>query len=137
MVINRRDGNLELTLNTSRMDANLSLAHKKLNMQIVADATPYVPFQQGQLRSQVRYPDGLDGNVIEWYAPYAHYQYYGTVYTDEAGRTWVGPGETKTVNTGRPLTYHEAGTTSKWYEAAKQAHINDWKRLVQRTVGRN
>lgn len=136
-MIHQTNGNITIDLDMSRINGNLTEAHKKLNMQVVADATPYTPFQQGQLRSQIRYPNGLSGDLIEWYAPYAHYQYYGTVYTDTLGRTFVNAGETKNVNTGRPLSYHEPGTGDHWVERAKQTHLSDWIALVKRTVGRN
>ena len=129
------DGNVSIELNLDRFSAQFQEAQKKLNMQIVADSTVYTPFRQGQLRSQVRYPDGLTGGLIEWYAPYAHYQYYGNVYTDATGRTYVGAGETKPINTGRPLTYHTPGTTSRWFETAKAKNLNKWIDLVKKTAG--
>lgn len=133
--LSERDGSVSIKLDLSKLDKQFKEAQKRLNMQIVADSTVYVPFAQGQLRSQVRYPDGLEGGIIEWYAPYAHYQYSGTVYTDALGRTWVGKGETKPINTGRPLTYHAPGTGARWFEQAKSKHLNDWIALAGRIAG--
>ena len=67
------------------------------------------------------------GQVI-WNTPYARYQYYGMVMTDEAGRTWVGPGETKPVITDRPLVYDTAQNDragSYWFERMKADRLND------------
>ena len=67
------------------------------------------------------------GKVI-WNTPYARYQYYGLVMTDEAGRTWVGPGETKPVITDRPLIYDTAQNDragSYWFERMKADRLND------------
>lgn len=127
--------NCTLDYNDSRIQGNIEQAHIRLNTLVVKDSTPYVPFSQGQLRSQVRYPNGIRGNRIEWYADYAHYQYYGTLYTDQLGRTFVGAGETKPVNTGIPLNYHEPMTTSKWVETAKENHLEQWVRDVKRIAG--
>lgn len=129
-------GNIAAELDTSRFDSNFKEAQKRLNVLIVADTTPYIPFQQGQLRSQVRYPQGLSGNEIEWYAPYAHYQYYGEVLTDENGSTYVGKGEVKTVHTGRPLTYREPNTGAFWFETAKKNHKREWIAEVKRISGK-
>jgi len=123
-------------INTDNFDRNFKEAHKKLNMQIVADCTPLIPHQQGQLRSQVRYPDGIYGDYIEWYAPYAHYQYEGEVLTDESGRTFVEAGVTKPVHTGRPLSYSEPGATDHWFERAKEQNLSKWKALVNRICRR-
>lgn len=80
MKINNHVGNVHIKFDTKRIDGNLKEAQKKLNMQIVADSEPYVPFQQGTLRSSVRYPQGIDGGEIEYNTPYAHYLYQGEVY---------------------------------------------------------
>lgn len=62
----------------------------------------YWAFDTGTLAEAVR---GQGTGELTYYQPYAHYQYYGVLYTDELGRTFVGAGETKPVNTGIPLNY--------------------------------
>ncbi len=136
MIFNIKTPRVQAQLNTNRFDSNFKRAKKRLNMLVVGDSTPYIPFQQGQLRSQVRYPDGIYGDYIEWYAPYAHYQYNGTVLTDEMGRTFVEAGQTKTVDTGRPLSYKENGTTDHWFEEAKRVHYKEWEREIRTICGR-
>lgn len=133
-------GSVHIELNLDRITGNLDKAQIALNQQIVADSTPYIPFQQGALRSQVRYPDGMSGGTIEWYAPYAHYQYMGEVYgpnipiKDAEGNItgWWSP-PTK-YPTGRKLQYHEPGTGAKWFEMAKAEHLHDWEELVKRKL---
>lgn len=127
---------LSADINTDNFDANFREAKKKLNMQIVADCTPLIPIQQGQLRSQVRYPDGVYGDWIEWYAPYAHYQYEGEVLTDEMGRTYVEAGVTKPVHTGRKLNYSEPQACDHWFDRAKEQNLNKWIALVNRICRR-
>ena len=133
-------GSVHIELNLDRITGNLDKAQMALNQQIVADSTPYIPFRQGALRSQVRYPDGMSGGTIEWYAPYAHYQYMGEVYgpnipiKDADGNItgWWSP-PTK-YPTGRKLQYHEPGTGAKWFEMAKVEHLHDWEELVKRKL---
>lgn len=142
MNINTKVGNVSISINTSRLDNNLKEAQMLLNMQVVADCTPLVPFSQGALRNSVNYPEGIYGGSIEWNTPYAHYLYEGIVYSpnipikDKAGNIvgWFSPPSKKP--TGRSLTYGEPGTTDHWFEEAKKAHGAEWIRLVQETVGK-
>ena len=141
MKINNHVGNVHIKLDTKRIDGNLKEAQKKLNMQIVADSEPYVPFRQGALRSSVRYPQGIAGGEIEYNTPYAHYQYESEVYgpniplKDAQGNIigWTSP--PKKSPTGRDLQYHTPGTSGRWFEIAKRNHLTDWVKLVQKTVG--
>ena len=128
-------GSVDIHIDTKRMESNLRNAQKLLNMQIVADCDPYIPFQQGGLRESVRYPDGIYGGIIEFNAPYAHYQYMGELYLTEDGRSWASKGERK-YPTDRPLVQHEPGTTDHWFDAAKQAHGSQWLDLVRREAGK-
>lgn len=141
MRFNSHVGNVHIKLDTKRIDGNLKEAQMKLNMQIVADSTPYVPFRQGALRSSVRYPQGITGGEIEYNTPYAHYLYEGTVYSpnipikDAQGNItgWFSPPH-KTP-TDRKLQYHTPGTSDHWFNRAKQEKLSDWVKLVKRTVG--
>ena len=118
-------------------------AQKLLNMQVVADCDPLIPFQQGALRNSVNYPQGIYGGEIEYNTPYAHYMYEGEVYgpnipiRDAGGNItgWFSP--PKKHPTGRPLQYHTEGTGDHWFEKAKEQHGDDWVRLVKRTAGKD
>lgn len=142
MRIRQHVGNVDIHIDTSRIDNNIRTAQKLLNMQIVADCDPLIPFQQGALRNSVNYPQGIYGGEIEYNTPYAHYQYEGIVYgpnipiRDAEGNItgWWSP--PKKNPTGRPLAYHTAETGDHWFENAKQQHGDQWVRLVKRTVGK-
>ncbi len=134
MHIRIKQKNLTADISTDRFDLQNIEAHKKLNMQITADCEPYTPFQHGELRSQIRYPDGLAGDTIEWYAPYAHYQYYGELYLAENGSSWAKKYEEK-YPSGRLLSYRTPGTGSMWFESAKMAHKQEWIALTKRIAG--
>lgn len=135
MQINKTVGSVEIKLNTNRYDANVRDAQKLLNMQVVADCDPYIPFQQGALRGSVRYPDGIYGSEIAWDTPYAHYQYEGELYLTEDGRTFANKGERK-YPTGQPLEYHAPGTSDHWFDKAKEQNLNQWIDLVKKTAGK-
>lgn len=142
MRIRQHIGNVDINIDTKRIDRNLKEAQKLLNMQVVADCDPLIPFQQGALRNSVNYPQGIYGGEIEYNTPYAHYQYMGEVYgpnipiRDAEGNItgyWSPP---KKHPTGRQLQYHTAGTGDHWFSKAKEMHKDEWVRLVKQTAGR-
>lgn len=142
MRIRQHIGNVDINIDTKRTDRNLKEAQKLLNMQVVADCDPLIPFQQGALRNSINYPQGIYGGEIEYNTPYAHYQYEGEVYgpnipiKDAEGNItgWWSP--PKKNPTGRLLTYHTAGTGDHWFEKAKERYKKDWIDLVKRTAGK-
>lgn len=142
MELDTKVGYVEIKLDMSRIDDNLLEAQKLLNMQVVADSAPFVPFRQGALRNSVRYPDGVYGGIVEYDTPYAHYLYKGVVYgpniplKDAEGNIigWTSPPNKSP--TQRRIKYHEPGTTSEWFEEAKRRHKDDWLDLVRKTVGK-
>ena len=143
MRFRRRTRNADIDISTDRIENNAREAQKLLNLQIVADCDPLIPFQQGALRSSVNYPKGLYGDEIEWNTPYTHYQYTGEIYgpniplRDSGGNTigWYSPPVKHPI--GRKITYHQPGTTDHWFDKAKEIHKDEWLRLVRQTVGRN
>lgn len=142
MRINNTVGNVSIKIDTSRIDKNIREAQKLLNLAVVGDCDPLIPFRQGALRNNVNYPQGIYGGEIEYNTPYAHYQYEGIVYgpnipiRDAEGNItgWYSPPSKQP--TGRPLTYHTAGTGDHWFEKAKAQHKQEWIDLVKRTAGK-
>lgn len=140
MKLNTTIGNVNIHIDTKRIDRNLKEAQRLLTNQVWDDCDPLVPFQQGGLRNSVTM--SIHADYIEWNAPYAHYLYEGEVYgpnipiKDEEGNItgWWSP--PKKNPTGRPLTYHTAGTGDHWFEKAKEQHKQDWIDLVKRTAGK-
>lgn len=143
MRIRQHIGNVDIDITDARLRRNLRECQKLLNLQVAADCDPYIPFQQGQLRNSLTYPQGVYGGELEWNAPHAHYQYIGIVYgpnipiRDAEGNItgWYSPPSKHP--TGRPLTYHTVGTGDHWFEKAKQQHKDEWVRLVKQTAGRD
>lgn len=133
MRIRQHIGNVDIQLNTDRIDRNLKEAQRALTNQVWADCTPLVPFQQGDLRNNVSM--SIDADYIEWNSPYAHYIYSNNLYLAANGSSWAKKHEKK-FPTGKPLTYHQPGTTGEWFEEAKRLHKDEWVKLVQRIAGK-
>lgn len=147
MRINSHVGSVDIKIDTKRIDNNIRTAQKLLNMQIVADCDPLIPFRQGALRGSVEYLDGIYGGTIQWGGasvgvPYAAYQYRGEIYgpnipiKDDNGNVvgWYSP--PKKNPTGRPIAYHTVGTGDHWFEKSKEKNLKSWVKLVKETAGK-
>lgn len=134
--INKTVGNVNVKIDTSRIDQNLKEAQRALTNQVWADCTPLVPFQQGGLRNNVSM--SINADYIEWNSPYAHYIYSNELYLAANGSSWAKKHEKK-YPAGKPLHYHPegAGTTGQWFEEAKRLHKDEWVKLVQRIAGKD
>lgn len=144
MRIRQHIGNVDIDITDARLRRNLKEAQKLLNMQIVADCDPMIPFQQGALRNSVNYPQGIYGGEIEYNTPYAHAVYEGFVFTpnipikDSAGNitSWFSPPGKKKQKTDRKMQIHTPGTTDHFFEKSKEQHKQEWIDLVKRTAGK-
>ena len=135
---------MKLTMTTGKVMARVNLlpwqrrnipqAHAYLNMQVVADSSKFIPFRDGALRQSATYPNGIEGNDIEWNTPYAHYQYMGEVYINPKHNAsgfigkdgmWHGWRGAK-VPSGRPIEYHTEGTGDHWFDKAAEAYLPEW-----------
>lgn len=139
MQYNRTVGYVNIQLDTKRIDENLKRAQNLLDSQVLDDMENYIPIQAGDLRSKTHI---VRPGLIETNTPYAHYQYTGIVYGpnipkyDKEGNLigfWSPP---EKHPTGRPLHYHEPGTSDHWFERAKETHGKQWLKLVKREAGK-
>lgn len=124
----------DMTINVSRFSRNVKAAQRFLMLQVPADCDRFIPFRDGALKQSLSYPEGVDGTVIEWNTPYAHYQYEGEVYInpkynasgfigkDGLWHGWKGP----KIPSGRRLQYHTPGTGDHWFERAAAAYGDEW-----------
>lgn len=144
MRIKQHIGNVDIQLNTDRIDRNIMDAQKLLNLAVRTDCEPLVPLLNGQLRRSANFPEGVYGGVLEYNTPYAHYLYQGQVYgpnipiKDSDGNItgWFSsPGQAKHP-TGKKLRYHEPGTGPEWFSCAKEKNLQKWVKLVKETVGK-
>lgn len=135
MRIRQHIGNVDIQLNTDRIDRNLKNAQKRLDEDVLNDSTYYVPVGgTGYLSGSGHIVDG--GGAVEWNGPYAHFQYTGYVRTDENGRVFVGRKEEKPILTKRPLQYQSPAAEKEWFEAAKRDHKEEWISDVKKEMGK-
>lgn len=135
--INTHVGKVDIKIDTKRIDDNIKKAQELLNLQVVADCTPLIPFEQGALRNSANYPQGVYGGEIEWNTPYAHYIYQGELHLAANGSSWANKDEKK-YPAGKPLHFHPegVGTTDHWFDKAKEQHGKEWVALVKKTAGK-
>lgn len=143
MRIDKYVGDVEIHIDTSRIDKNTREAQMLLNTQVAADCDPLIPFRQGALRNSLNYPNGIYGGEIEWNTPYAHYMYQGIVYAqkipikDSDGNITEFLSPPKKHPTDRSIKYHTPGTGKEWFEKAKEKYKQDWVDLVGKTIGKD
>lgn len=135
MKLNTHIGNVDIKIDTSRIDRNLKEAQKALNLAVKKDCEPLVPHLNGGLRGSANFPEGVYGGVLEYNTPYAHYQYEGELYLAANGSSWAKQYEKK-YPAGKPLKQHEPGTTSEWFERAKELHKEEWVDAVKKEIGK-
>lgn len=136
MKFNKTVGNVDIRLNTDKLERNMIEAQKKLDMQVLSDSNLYIPQQQGALLES--------GNIVKdgeiaWNTPYAHYQYMGELYLAANGSSWARKHERK-YPTGIPLnqsTEKNPLASAHWFEKAKEQNLNQWVDLVKRTAGKD
>lgn len=144
MRIRNHVGDVDIQFSSERITRNLKEAQKLLNMKVVADCDPLIPFQQGALKDSVNYPQGIYGGEIEYDTPYAHAVYEGYIFspnipiTDSAGNVvgWFSPSGKKKQKTDRKMQFHAPGTTDHFFEKSKARHKYEWLNLVRRKAGR-
>lgn len=146
MRLNTTVGNVNIKIDTKRLDRNVKEAQKLLNLAVRTDCEPLVPLLNGQLRRSSNFPEGVYGGVLEYNTPYAHYQYVGKIcgpnipkIDETTGEVigWYSPKGKEKHPTGKMMShYSEDGTGPKWFEKAKERHGDKWLRLVREEVGK-
>ncbi len=145
MRIRQHIGNVDINIDTKRIDRNVMEAQKLLNLAVRTDCEPLVPLLNGHLRRSATFPEGVYGGVLEYNTPYAHYQYVGEVYgpniprKDDNGNIigWYSPPRKKKHPTGRKMAkYSQSGTGPEWFSKAKERHGDKWMRLVREEAGK-
>lgn len=81
---------------------------KAIDNAVIRYMEPYWAYDSGTLVRGVYTATDIGSGTITYPGPYAHYMYYGVLYTDELGRVFVNKGEKKPVNTGIPLEYKKS-----------------------------
>lgn len=126
----------------ARLDEAFDAAELKVAVQIMKDARSFVPARSMTLANSAH----VIGNHIIYPGKYARYVYMGKAMVDsETGRgpfyiDGVGYRFRKgahLVATDRNLQYSTSPhpkATSHWMEAAKEEHMEKWKRVIKKAV---
>lgn len=138
MRIRHHIGNVDINIDTKRIDKNLRNAQAVLNEAVYNDCTPLVPHLNGGLQGSFRYGNGdIHSGFVEWTAPYSHFQYTGFVRTDANGRVWVKKHEEKSIlHKDWPLDRSKGGGESEWFEVTKKNNLEKWEKLVRDEMGK-
>ena len=89
---------------------------KAIDNAVIRYMEPYWAADRGILKQSVTTATDIGSGIITYPGPYAHYMYYGVLYTDENGRVFVGKDEKKPINTGKPLKYKKGvNPQAGWY----------------------
>ena len=101
-----------------------------IDQSVIDDTAIYVPASPDRaMEFSAQLSTIIGEGIVVYNTPYAQFQYYGFVMTDELGRTWVGPGEKKPIVTSRPLRYDRAQNElagAFWFERSKADNLNKW-----------
>ncbi len=125
------------------LESKLPLMQAALDAEFLRLADPYTPFDTGMLAQNVR---GVGTGIIEYLAPYAHYQYMGEVYGPSfplyENGVLVGFRSRRGITkhpTGKAIQYNRekhplAGP--RWGERVFANHITELKEAVVNAIER-
>lgn len=94
---------------------NILKARRAVANQILLDSDEYVPMKDGHLRGNVAI--AIDGSNVSWNEVYARAQFYGT------------------NGIATFSSYTTPGTGKKWFDTAKKANVDSWKRMAAEEMG--
>lgn len=127
---------IKVDIDLSKLKGKLARAQNALVNQIIADTTDYVPFRDGFLSNSVHTEN--ENTEIVYNTPYARFLYMGKLMLDDRGSSWAKKGARKHV-VNKNLEYSKESHSkagAKWYERAKEEHLNDWVDVVKKAVGK-
>lgn len=125
---------IEVDIDLSKLKGKLAKAQSDLVNQIIADTTDYVPFRDGFLSNSV-YTENENTEIV-YDTPYARFLYMGRIMLDDRGSSWAKK-DTKKHVVDRDLNYSKEShgkAGAKWYERAKEDHLNGWIDVVKKAV---
>lgn len=126
--------NMVLELGTERLNKNLNHAQYELDSAIMESMQRFMPMDQSRFIDRVITKNAVlagSGEVYAAVGPEGRFLYEGKVMIGEkSGSPWAQKGEKKVV-TDRNLQYSRAGAQAKWFDAAKEADGDKWKKTVE------
>jgi hypothetical protein len=142
--INRKTNQVEVDVDIDFMATaeRANRAQYLLDSQIMDDMVPFMPMRDGLFIAQTRARSQAiagTGQVVAAAPPFARVLYEGKVMIDPlTGSPWARKGAKK-VGTDRPLKYSKEShpqAQAHWFEATKRKNLNDWVKLVDRTMNK-
>ena len=89
---------------------------KAIDNAVIRYMDSYWAADRGLLKQNAYQYTDIGSGIITYGGPYAHYMYYGVLYTTEDGRVRANKGEKKPINTGKPLEYKKGvNPQAGWY----------------------
>lgn len=127
--IDVKDDGVHIHIDTSIYDGRIKDAQYWLDSQIMTDMVPIMPRQTGTFINVTRAQSAAlagTGKVVAAAPPMGRFLYEGKVMIDpETGSPWARPGAKKIV-TDRPLKYSNPSAVPRWFDAAKETHLQEW-----------
>lgn len=131
---------IDLKLDTGRVEKNIKQAQYWLDTQIMTDMVPYMPHVTGTfINDTAAWSASLagSGEVIAGVPPMGRFLYEGKVMIDPVTYSpWARKGAKKIV-TDRDLTFENPNAVAHWFDVAKEAHGEEWVRGVKKIAGGN
>lgn len=130
------DGSVRIKIHASVLGARLELAQYWLDSQIMNDMEPLMPRNDSTFINLTRAQSAAlagSGRVIAAAPPFGRFLYNGKVMIDPVTKSpWARKGAKK-ILTDQPLnlTHGNPKAVPKWFEAAKDAHLQDWMNGVK------
>ena len=139
---------LKITVHTKGLEAikdklaqGCTKAEHTVALQIREDTRPYVPARNFVLDTTTR----VDGNLIIYQQPYAHYLYQGVVWVDPVTKAagfltedgWKSRKGVKKIESNRKLKISRSKhpeAQSHWFEASKAEKLEKWVRVADKAV---
>lgn len=143
--VHHKDGTItmELKWNTgfsTRMNKQFNNAQGFVDSECIRLMRPYTPMRNGILVKSASLGTDIGSGEIHQVAPYARYQYYGTLMVSSVtGSSYAKSGESK-VLTDKPLNYSQARNAQAgkmWFERMKADHKDAILKRAAKYAGGN
>ena len=133
------DGVMKIDL--SRFESQYSRAQYELDSMVMTSMVPYMPMQTGTFINVTRGMSAAiagSGKVVAAAPPMGRFLYEGVPMIGEKTRSaFAAKGEKKVTTSGKLQYSHHANrkATDHWFDAAKDAHGDDWIRKTKKIAG--
>jgi hypothetical protein len=115
-IVQTKNGKAKLTWNTDfgpKKTEQFSRAQKFIDSEVLRTTAPYVPLKTGTLMKSGQLGTVIGSGEVNYVAPYAAAQYYGTAQSRD----------------------YDAQRGGKWFERSKADHKDEWVNGVKKLAG--